>query len=922
MKKILARLFAGIIAVSIACSMPSTVKGQDVSLESLQLQIQNLLAIVAQLHEQLQAMQEGQATGLGSPSSSASAAPALAPTPTGNIDTIRESGFLWCHTFYTNLRFGGRGIETWLIQYALEREGFFIADQEQQGNNEFGESTRAAVIAFQEKYQSEILAPFGLQRGTGFVGEATKSMLNKLYGCPPGGGDNGPIRITGMDPLYGPVGTLVTINGFGFSQENNHIHLGRGVLSGIRSDDGVTLRFQVPSVINPECYYLKPSCGFELFTVPPLSYEVYAENERGRSNSRSFTVYAGQVPPATITPIPTMTLRPTPAPILISPTVTPVATATPTPLATWAPEITRVKMYPDADKVIIGEAAYLNYIVTNKDGHPLGGNINWDDGATHVFDCRDYGNSVGVTLWKEHAWNKAGKYTVNFSVRDCLAGGKAIESKLEVTVSAKVTSTPIPTPTLTPTLAPSPSATPWPTGTPTPTPIATATPTPKPSPTPTIIPSPSPTPVAGFTPVSVPILELKYFPLQISSSNLDGEITGTNESITTMRSRVSNLSNSTLAGMEEGTKYKGYKNSAAKPYLDFSIQESKEFLKAMPLSSTQVPWNPGIYRPDYVKMLTQDVNICDYVDNRGVKEVWIWGYHYRNIEPVESNMSMGTGIQAYWNYRTYGDVSNSERSDDLPKCASTYTMYNYNYTRGYENALHDHMHQLENLFGYADNALFWYNFVGKHFNEEPGQWVCGNTHFPPNATRDYHYTHGDFVTTKCEDWHPDGSGASRTFTCSAWGCTEAGFYAWWMQNLPGYENGISRNGTLLRNWWDLYADFDREIQKGKSLTASGIINPLIIEAPVDGQTLSYGDPNWYSFTAKPLSGATKYQYQFFQNGVLVTTKESSDGVLWLGPPDPEYSLLKMGEVTVEVRALVSGEWTAATSITIILGGLG
>ena len=768
MKKILARLFAGIIAVSIACSMPSTVKGQDVSLESLQLQIQNLLAIVAQLHEQLQAMQEGQATGLGSPSSSASAAPALAPTPTGNIDTIRESGFLWCHTFYTNLRFGGRGIETWLIQYALEREGFFIADQEQQGNNEFGESTRAAVIAFQEKYQSEILAPFGLQRGTGFVGEATKSMLNKLYGCPPGGGDNGPIRITGMDPLYGPVGTLVTINGFGFSQENNHIHLGRGVLSGIRSDDGVTLRFQVPSVINPECYYLKPSCGFELFTVPPLSYEVYAENERGRSNSRSFTVYAGQVPPATITPIPTMTLRPTP----------------------------------------------------------------------------------------------------------------------------------------------------------TPTPIATATPTPKPSPTPTIIPSPSPTPVAGFTPVSVPILELRYFPLQISSSNLDGEITGTNESITTMRSRVSNLSNSTLAGMEEGTKYKGYKNSAAKPYLDFSIQESKEFLKAMPLSSTQVPWNPGIYRPDYVKMLTQDVNICDYVDNRGVKEVWIWGYHYRNIEPVESNMSMGTGIQAYWNYRTYGDVSNSERSDDLPKCASTYTMYNYNYTRGYENALHDHMHQLENLFGYADNALFWYNFVGKHFNEEPGQWVCGNTHFPPNATRDYHYTHGDFVTTKCEDWHPDGSGASRTFTCSAWGCTEAGFYAWWMQNLPGYENGISRNGTLLRNWWDLYADFDREIQKGKSLTASGIINPLIIEAPVDGQTLSYGDPNWYSFTAKPLSGATKYQYQFFQNGVLVTTKESSDGVLWLGPPDPEYSLLKMGEVTVEVRALVSGEWTAATSITIILGGLG
>lgn len=88
-------------------------------------------------------------------------------------------------TLILNLAFGASGPEVTTLQQMLNRDidtRIAPSGPGSPGNETvyFGLLTKNAVIRFQEKHSSEILAPAGLTKGSGYVGSYTRSKLNAL----------------------------------------------------------------------------------------------------------------------------------------------------------------------------------------------------------------------------------------------------------------------------------------------------------------------------------------------------------------------------------------------------------------------------------------------------------------------------------------------------------------------------------------------------------------------------------------------------------------------------------------------------------------------------------------------------------------------------------------------------------------------
>ena len=87
-----------------------------------------------------------------------------------------------CQKFESNLYYGlTNNSEVRCLQEFLKKQGADIYPEGQVSGN-FLSLTQLAVTRFQEKYAAEILAPFGLKEGTGFVGSNTRAKMNNLLG--------------------------------------------------------------------------------------------------------------------------------------------------------------------------------------------------------------------------------------------------------------------------------------------------------------------------------------------------------------------------------------------------------------------------------------------------------------------------------------------------------------------------------------------------------------------------------------------------------------------------------------------------------------------------------------------------------------------------------------------------------------------
>ncbi len=312
------------------------------------------------------------------------------------------------------------------------------------------------------------------------------------------------------------------------------------------------------------------------------------------------------------------------------------------------------------------------------------------------------------------------------------------------------------------------------------------------------------------------VLIIKYFPLTKDRTvdiNVTGEQYLEGMSYETVKKRTIDISNNLVSAVGKATSYLGYKDSSAKPAIRYHINETIEHEQPVPIAP-----KPGV--PDYADYngIMQTHNICNYVDNKKIDEVWLFAYQGfpQKLGVSESKMS-----------GPHGDISNSYKFNDMPVCKSTYIVYTFNYARGTAEALHNFGHQMEAQLSEINSHLFRDLYQGP--NLPPLLNVngrCGSVHYAPNAIEEY----GDFNPnpwpSDCLDWTPDGLGKLSPISCNIWGCIDRSetdnpglnYMTWNWQNLPGINNIKKFQGQELRNWWDVYGDFDEVMANSKKLT--------------------------------------------------------------------------------------------------------
>lgn len=169
--------------------------------------------------------------------------------------------------------------------------------------------------------------------------------------------------------------------------------------------------------------------------------------------------------------------------------------------------------------------------------------------------------------------------------------------------------------------------------------------------------------------------------------------------------------------------------------------------------------------------------ICEKVNTGTIDELWMWA------GPWVGNA-----------YEAVMTGPNSFNTNGGPitgtTCNRQLHMMTFNPERGVAEMLEDMGHRAEGTF--------------KHLF---GSWNPGEQTHDWNKFTGYDYVNTSSVQSNCEAWlsYPPAPSSFQAITCSAWGCTNRGYFNWWFTHLPHAEG---KTNSKLNNWWKYFIDFE------------------------------------------------------------------------------------------------------------------
>jgi uncharacterized protein YoxC len=301
--------------------------------------------------------------------------------------------------------------------------------------------------------------------------------------------------------------------------------------------------------------------------------------------------------------------------------------------------------------------------------------------------------------------------------------------------------------------------------------------------------------------------------------------------------------------IEEGSRFRDYGKNITRPYVNINVVAyinvyDVKLIKigTKIIDTTTNDSDDGIDNPVTIDRhfidfndLFNRVDIKNYVNNMGVKEVWFTSFTKEvgsnSYNVFESSMSPSI------NSSNTANISNGGGDlKDLPRFNSTYIVYGFNGWRGVDTDLHNRGHQLERQLEYVDYEKIYYGNFAKDRNT-----IGGYTHTPVNTVQQYDYNNTSLVSSDITTWKPSRgigiptnnlSWLNITYTFSGqmiapnsfatgnddWNKNaEVKWHIYWWQSLPGYNNNIEDNGKKVTNWWDIFYNWDDAVRSRKKL---------------------------------------------------------------------------------------------------------